>query len=133
MSKFKIRHITKYTYEDTVRDSANQIMLYPLKDQYQEVLEHYITITGNPNVSIHQDYFGNEVGTFTHAQPHKELDIDSKLVVETTHRPVPEDTANQELQWREYDNLKHQLEFIDFLKQEKFNALPELQKIIDEE
>ncbi len=48
MSKFKIRHITKYTYEDTVRDSANQIMLYPLKDQYQEVLQQQIVITGNP-------------------------------------------------------------------------------------
>src|SRR5688572_29677919 len=101
MSKFKIRHITKYTYEDTVRDSANQIMLFPLKDQYQEVLQQQIVITGNPNVSIHRDYYGNEVGTFTRAQPHKELDIDSKLVVETTHRPVPDDTVDQELQWNE--------------------------------
>ena len=95
MSKFKIRHITKYSYDDTVRDSANQIMLYPLKDQYQEVLQHQITISGNPIVNVHRDYYGNEVGTFTHAQPHKELFIDSKLVVETAHRPVPEDTVDQ--------------------------------------
>lgn len=133
MSKFKIRHITKYTYEDTVRDSANQIMLYPLKDQYQEVLQQDIIITGNPIVNVHRDYYGNEVGTFTHAQPHKELDIDSKFVVETTHRPIPEDIVDHEQQWSELGPLKYKLEFIDFLKQEKFESLFEVQKIIEEE
>src|SRR5688572_25843759 len=133
MSIFKIRHVTKYSYEDTVRDSANQIMLYPLKDQFQEVIQHQIIISGNPIVSVHRDYYGNEVGTFTHAQPHKELFIDSKLIVETTHRPVPEDTVDQEIQWKEFENLKYQVEFIDFLKQEKFEALPEVKKVIDEE
>ncbi len=131
MSKFKIRHITKYTYEDTVRDSANQIMLYPLKDQYQEVLQHNIVITGNPVVNVHQDYYGNDVGTFTHAHPHKELDIDSRLIVETTHRPLPDDSVDQESQWAELDKLKFKIEFIDFLKQERFEALPEVEKVIE--
>jgi transglutaminase-like putative cysteine protease len=133
MSKFRITHITKYTYEDTVRDSANQIMLYPLKDEYQEVLQHNIIITGNPVVNIHQDYYGNDVGTFTHAQPHKELDIDSRLIVETTHRPVPDDSIDQESQWMELDKLKFKIEFIDFLKQERFEALPEVEKVIETE
>ena len=133
MSKFKIRHITKYNYDDTVRDSANQIMLYPLKDQYQEILQHQIIISGNPIVSVHRDYYGNEVGTFTHAQPHKELFIDSRLVVETSHRPTPEDTVGQEIQWKEFENLKYQLEFIDFLKQEKFEALPDVKAVLEEE
>ena len=133
MSKFKIRHITKYTYEDTVRDSANQIMLYPLKDNFQEVLQHSITITGNPVVSVHKDYYGNDVGIFTHAHPHKELDIDSRLVVSTTHRPVPEDSIEQKVQWQELEKLKYKIEFIDFLKQEKFEALPEVEQLIEVE
>jgi transglutaminase-like putative cysteine protease len=133
MSKFKIRHITKYVYEDTVRDSANQIMLYPINDLYQEVLQHNIAITGNPVVNIHRDYYENEVGTFTHAHPHKELSIDSRLLVETKHRPVPEDTTAQELQWAELENLKNKIEFIDFLKLEKFDALPEVEKLIEVE
>ena len=123
MSKFRIRHITKYTYEDTVRDSANQIMLYPLKDQYLEVLQHQLIISGNPVVNVHTDYYGNEVGTFTHPHPHKELYIDSRLIVETSRRPVPEDGVDQEVQWREFQNFKNQFEFIDFLKQEKFDAI----------
>ena len=133
MSKFKIRHITKYTYEDTVRDSANQIMLYPLKDAYQDVLQHQIIISGNPIVNIHEDYYGNEVGTFTHAQPHKKLDIDSRLLVQTTHRPIPDDSMPYEIQWAELEKLKYHLEFIDFLKQERFEVLPEVKKVIEVE
>ena len=87
MSKFKIRHITKYTYEDTVRDSANQVMLYPIRDNYQDVLKHSITLSGNSVIHVHQDYFGNEVGTFTQAQPHHELVIDSQLMVNTLSLP----------------------------------------------
>ena len=37
MPRFIIHHVTKYTYPEPVRDSANQIMLFPIKDEYQEV------------------------------------------------------------------------------------------------
>ena len=86
MSKFKIRHKTTYTYETTVRDSANQIMLYPIKDTLQEVLEHSLLITGDPIVDVYFDSYGNQVGTFTHARPHQELVIDSRVLVETFPR-----------------------------------------------
>lgn len=130
MPKFKIRHITKYTYENTVRDSANQIMLYPIRDQHQDILEQNIIISGNPVVSVHRDYYGNEVGTFTHAQPHKKLDIDSRVTVQTTERPLPEDSVDTNIQWQEYENLRYQPEFIDFLKQERFDVLPEVERVI---
>lgn len=133
MSKFKIRHITKYTYETAVRDSANQIMLYPIKDSHQQILQHSIQITGNPFVDLYFDSFGNQVGTFTHARPHDELVIDSKLLVETFPYIKPDDSTPQELQWLELTTLKNQLEFIDFLRQERFAALPELEKIIEDE
>ena len=35
MPEFQIEHITKYSYPGPVRDSANQIILYPIKDDYQ--------------------------------------------------------------------------------------------------
>lgn len=132
MPKFKIRHITKYTYENTVRDSANQIMLYPIQDQYQDVLDQHIIISGNPVISVHRDYYGNEVGTFTHAQPHKQLDIDSRVTVQTSERLLPEDSVDSEIQWQEYENLRYQPDFIDFLKQERFDVLPEVERVIQE-
>ncbi|HEY3403486.1 MAG TPA: transglutaminase family protein [Ohtaekwangia sp.] len=133
MSKFKIIHITRYQYQNTVRDSANQILLYPVKDNYQEVLNHTITVTGDPFIEIHQDYFGNEVGTFTQARPHIELTIDSRLTVETTSRPLPDDKAPIEEQWKELEGKRYQMQFIDFLKQERFEALPEVQQLIEDE
>src|ERR1700726_4977293 len=99
MPRFNIHHITKYTYEGPVRDSANQIVLFPVKDEYQEVLRRDLTITGEPLVEIYKDYYGNEVGSFTNAEPHSSLIIDSKLEVITKPRPVPEDTADKESQW----------------------------------
>ena len=133
MSEFTIRHITRYTYEDTVRDSANQIMLYPLVDEYQEVLSHSLNITSKPLVNIHQDYYGNQVGTFTQAQPHRELVIDSQLKVVINSRPVPKDVVSFEIQWQELEALRSKLEFIDFIKAERFEALPEVKAVLEEE
>ena len=133
MSKFKIRHITQYSYEDAVRDSANQIMLYPMHDEYQEILQQSILITGNPMVNVHEDYYGNKVGTFTFAQPHHQLTIDSQLVVTVSERKMPVDTETVENQWKELQALAHNLRFIDFLKQERFEAFVEVSKIVEEE
>ncbi len=132
MSKFKIRHVTKYSYEVPVRDSANQIMLYPINDLFQEVVQSEIVITGNPIVEVYQDYFGNQVGTFTHASPHNELVIDARLVVITIPKELPLDTASVEEQLNELKRLKYQTQFIDFLKQEHFVLLPEAIKIVDD-
>ncbi len=131
MSKFKIRHITKYTYEVAVRDSANQIMLYPINDEYQEVLQSLIVITGDPVVEVHKDYFENNVGTFTHPNPHQELVIDSRLVVETKLRAFPTNTNPIADQWAELRRLKFQALLIDFLKQEIFTLLPQVKSIVD--
>ena len=133
MGRFKIRHITHYTYEEPVRDSANQIMLYPIKDEFQEVINHQITITGNPQVATFVDYFGNEVGTFTHPHPHSDLIIDSRLEVIIRDRPLPEDNIPYQDQWGMLDRLRHQINFIDFLKLEHFQALPEMMEVIKKE
>ncbi|MEO5979158.1 MAG: transglutaminase family protein [Chryseolinea sp.] len=133
MSKFKIRHVTKYSYETMVRDSANQIMLYPIKDASQQILQHTILITGNPVVDLYFDSYGNQVGTFTQASPHQELIIDSRLLVETFPRPIPDDTTPQDLQWLELTTLRQQLEYIDFLRQERFSAFQEIEKIVETE
>jgi transglutaminase-like putative cysteine protease len=116
-----------------VRDSANQIMLYPIKDNFQQVIQHTVSITGNPIVDLYFDPFGNQVGTFTQARPHQELIIDSKLVVETSPRNAFDDTTPQDLQWLELRTLRQQLEFIDFLRLERFEALEEIHRVTKSE
>lgn len=130
MSKFKIHHITRYQYEDAVRDSANQIMLYPVSDEFQEVIQHVLTITGNPVINVHEDYYGNKVGTFTYAQPHHEMVIHSQLSVETKDHPQPIDDVPSELQWSELNALKRDLAFIDFFTIERFASISEVESAV---
>lgn len=131
MAKFKIQHVTKYTYEIPVRDSANQIMLYPLDDDYQEVLMHKLLITGNPSVEQHHDIFNNTVGTFTHSQPHSELIIDSQIEVLTKSKTNPDDSIPVSQQWEALEKIKFEIPFIDFLKIEPFAHMTELENEIN--
>ena len=126
MPRFKIHHVTKYTYDTAIRDSANQIILFPIKDSYQDVLTQDIQITGDPEVNIYKDYYGNEVGSFMRADAHKELRIDSKVEVITYPKALPEDTLSLEAQWHELSLLKNQVPYIDFIYREHFEALPDL-------
>lgn len=126
MPRFQIHHVTKYTYEAPVRDSANQIVLFPIKDEYQEVLKQELRITGDPELDVFKDYYGNEVGSFMNAEPHHELVIDSKVEVITRARALPEDTVAKEAQWEQLEKLQFQVPFIDFLKPEHADALSEI-------
>lgn len=126
MPRFNIHHITKYTYEGPVRDSANQIVLFPIKDEFQEVLKQELSISGDPAVDIYKDYYGNEIGAFTNAESHTSLIIDSRVEVVTKPRPPLVDEASAEQQWIFLQQLRWQVPYIDFLKQEKFSALDQL-------
>ncbi|HCW06898.1 MAG TPA: transglutaminase family protein [Cytophagales bacterium] len=132
MPKFKIRHVTKYVYEVPVRDSANQIMLYPLKDEFQEVVKHQIAVSGGVPVEVHLDYFGNEVGTFTHVNPHLDLVIDSKLIVVTRSKAAPVESLNTEKMWQELDSIKTQFNFYEFLKSTPFQGEQDVMEMATE-
>jgi transglutaminase-like putative cysteine protease len=126
MPRFKIRHITRYSYEQAVRDSANQVILFPLKDAYQDVTKQELLISGEPVLEIYKDYYGNDVGSFTYAEPHKELIIDSNIEVLVKEKPMPNDTGPKERQWQELQTIKYQHPYIDFVKQEPFAASEEV-------
>ena len=131
MPRFFIHHVTKYSYPEPVRDSANQIMLYPVKDENQEVQSQRLTITGEPFVEQFRDYYGNEAGSFMNIAPHTELRIDSHIVVITKPIKFPTDEVAIEKQWDHLLQVKFIVPFIDFLEQEVFAALPEVKQIAD--
>ena len=83
MSVFTIHHITRYEYNRPVKESNNEIKIYPYRFPGQEVLNHELVITGAPSVQTFLDYWGNKVGVFSLLQPHMTLAIESKLVVRT--------------------------------------------------
>ena len=130
MPKFTIKHTTRYSYTGLVRDSANQIILFPINDDYQEVLNHDLKISGDPNVDIYKDYYGNEVGTFSHYMPHSELEIYSRLFVATQHKPLPVDDMFASQQWIDLESVKSKIPYVDYLMLEHFVGLKELNEIV---
>ena len=132
MPRFIIHHVTKYTYAEFVRDSANQIMLFPLKDEYQEVQQQKLSITHEPAIEVYKDYYGNEIGSFMNIAPHTELRIDSTISVVTKPRVFPKDADPVEAQWNHLQEIRYMVPFIDFLKQENFARLDEVKKIADD-
>jgi transglutaminase-like putative cysteine protease len=126
MPRFTIHHVTKYSYEGPVRDSANQILLFPIQDEYQELLRQELNISGNPPLERYKDYYHNEVGSFTHAEPHSSLVIDSSVDVVTKPSPEPVDQGSAEEQWQYLRQVRHDTPYIDFLMQEHFSSMREL-------
>ena len=126
MPEFKIKHLTKYTYESPVRDSVNHIILYPKQDDFQQLKQHRLKISGNPIVDTFTDYYGNQIGFFSYTEPHQELEICSELTVSTNAKPQPLETMFSELQWNELQSLRYQVPYIDYLKWEAFDGLREL-------
>jgi transglutaminase-like putative cysteine protease len=131
MPKLKIHHITRYTYEVPVRDSANQIMLYPLDDEFQETVFQNLQVTGSPSIEIHHDSHENQVGTFTHSQPHDQLTIDSRLEVLTKKRPIPDDLTPAAEQWISLKKLQYTIPYVNFLKIEPFQSYSELKLMME--
>ncbi|MBX3254167.1 MAG: transglutaminase family protein [Chitinophagaceae bacterium] len=84
MPIYKIHHVTRYEYDRPVRESINEIKIYPFVCREQETLQHDIQITGNPKVELFTDYWGNKAGNFNVLYPHAMLTIESRLVVRTT-------------------------------------------------
>jgi transglutaminase-like putative cysteine protease len=84
MPTFRIHHITSYEYDRAVTESVNEIRIFPYQCAEQEVLQHDLVITGQPDLLSFTDYWGNKAAIFNLPSPHKELVIDSQLVVRTT-------------------------------------------------
>jgi transglutaminase-like putative cysteine protease len=92
MAIFSIHHITRYEYSQPVKESLNQIKIHPLICPTQEILQHDVIISHQPELHLYTDYWGNRTGIFTITEPHKSLSIESKLIVRTIEQPEPNTT-----------------------------------------
>ena len=94
MPIFQIHHITKYEYDRPVKESTNEIKVFPYFNSEQEVLNHELNITDNAEVYVFNDYWNNRVGSFNVASAHKELVIESKLTVRTIQKSHSIENSN---------------------------------------
>ena len=83
MALFRIQHITRYLYERPVSESVNELRIYPMLSSGQEVLQHDLIITGDPEMQVFTDYWGNRTGFFNVLEGHQELKVESRLLIRT--------------------------------------------------
>ena len=97
MPVFNIHHITKYEYDRPVKESVNEIKIFPFSDFTQETLHHRVNITGQRDNFTKQDYWGNRTGMFNLMVPHRELVIESRLIVRTLGQAIIPQSDNANL------------------------------------
>ena len=99
MTKFYLYHTTDYTYSDPVIESSNKILLYPYNDLNQQLVNHSISVSGNPNIFTYIDDYNNRVGFFTIAPPIKSLVISSEAEIISKKIIFPDDKLHADEQW----------------------------------
>ncbi|TAD87511.1 MAG: transglutaminase family protein [Bacteroidetes bacterium] len=129
MAVFNIHHITHYEYDRPVKESVNQIRIFPVEDSNQQVTAFELAITGKPKVDIFTDYFGNKVGDFTVLVPHTSLSIDSRLTISIAD-------ANPSLQYPEVSFqqlsqlVQHDVQLLGLAHPERIEHQQQIDQII---
>ncbi len=126
MPTFHIKHLTQYTYTQPVIDGANQIMLYPIINEFQKVVDQKINVSTNPKIATYNDFCGNTVGTFMITEPHNFVSIESEIEVHTSSIIYPEDKIPAEDQWEALKPLRNDISFMDFLRFIRFDGTEEI-------
>ena len=93
MNRYRLVHITHFSYDGPVTDSYNEVRLRPLQDERQSCLTFQLTTDPAASVAAHVDYFGNTVHRFNVLREHRNLRIEADSVV-LVQEPelVPKDT-----------------------------------------
>ena len=134
MPLFKIHHITQYSYDRPVRESANQIKIFPYAHPQQELQSQKLVVTGDPSVNLFPDYWGNTVGWFMVNDAHRELIIDSQLIVNVktaTHiNPI---ATSKFSEWEILRGaVSSELKMLDYAKPESIHPKEEIVAMVNE-
>ncbi len=88
--KLKATHITRYWYSEPVSLCHTEVHLAPRTRKSQTVLEHELSVTPAPEAMYpREDYFGNPATFFSIHEPHRELIVTSRSMVDLTPAPPP--------------------------------------------
>ncbi len=83
MIRFRVRHMTHYTYVQRVTHCYNLANVVPRNTQRQRCISNRVIVSPNPAVTRRRtDYFGNEAYHFEIQRSHRELVITSESEIE---------------------------------------------------
>ncbi|HYP08047.1 MAG TPA: transglutaminase family protein [Bryobacteraceae bacterium] len=81
MNRYRLVHVTEFSYDGPVTESYNEVRLRPLQDELQSCLSFRLSTDPNSRVSSSTDYFGNVVHRFNVLAEHRRLRVEADSVV----------------------------------------------------
>ncbi len=85
----ELRYVTRFIYPSPVWDSHNALRARPADSAHQQLAAYNVTIDPHAKVFTYLDNWGTQVDCFSIAEPHGELIVEAKAVVDTVARPRP--------------------------------------------
>jgi transglutaminase-like putative cysteine protease len=88
MHRYKLAHVTLFSYDGPVSESYNELRLRPRHDESQSCLSFRLTTSPSSRPAAHLDYFNNWVHRFHILPEHRELRVESEAVVLVHPQPL---------------------------------------------
>ena len=88
MNRYRLVHVTEFSYDGVVSESYNELRVRPLQDETQSCISFRLITYPASKPSTSVDYFGNVVHRFNVLSEHKHLRVEADSVV-LVQDPVP--------------------------------------------
>jgi transglutaminase-like putative cysteine protease len=139
--RFRIKHVTRYVYEQPASHSHNDVRLAPIDAPDQRRVAFRLDVSPPAEISEYLDSFGNVTHSIDIQPPHTELVISSDAVVERVALPVPpsaritfhdylEGDSQRMREYGEFLNPSRYVPFSDRLRRFFWSVRPQLSEDI---
>jgi transglutaminase-like putative cysteine protease len=140
---FRIKHVTRYAYEQPVSHSHNDVRLAPIDAPDQRRVAFRLEVTPSAAISEYRDSFNNLAHSIDMQPPHTELIISSASVVERlaieaeaaqriTIRDYLKNDADRTREYAEFLNPSRYVPFSDRLRSFFWSVRPQLSEDVTE-
>lgn len=104
--RYKIRHTTEYSYQETVSTGHNRLCLVPLNLPEQKCLSSNVTVYPSPDeLTYRTDFFGNTLLFISIYKEHEQLEIDSESLVDIENRILTGRASGSLVLWKSVKEL----------------------------
>lgn len=104
--RYRVKHVTEYTYQDAVGLCHNRVCLTPLDNGRQKCLSSEIKVLPGPDeFNYRKDFFGNTLAFFSSYKEHDRLEITSISEVDLSGRPEADQAFSSTILWRDVKPL----------------------------
>jgi transglutaminase-like putative cysteine protease len=81
MNRYRLVHVTHFSYDALITDSYNEVRLRPMQDELQSCLSFRLTTAPAAPSSMHLDFYGNAVHRFNVLTEHRRLRVEADSIV----------------------------------------------------